>query len=136
MLAGELGGVASERRAHNRIGTSRVTNHRTSFPSVSAVRLLCALPIGLISPRQSLSVEAFLRWSDETASVVQVSFAPTCLLHDLRKPSAILHTLSGHVAPHLSRSKAIYHPHFVDGGKGLLVTGEVRSETVLEEACC
>ena len=60
--------------------------------------------------------------------MVQVSFAPTCLLHDLRKPSAILHTLSGHVAPHLSRSKAIYHPHFVDGGKGLLVTGEVRSE--------
>ena len=132
VLSGELGGVAPERRAHDRIGTSSPTRHSICIGCSTAV----SLSTGLISPRKSLSVEAFLRWSDETASVVQVSFAPTCLLHDLRKPSAILHTLSGHVAPHLSRSKAIYHPHFVDGGKGLLVTGEVRSETVLEEACC
>ena len=32
--------------------------------------------------------------------------------------------MSGHVAPNLKKTKAIYHPHFVDGGTSVLVTGQ------------
>lgn len=46
------------------------------------------------------------------------------LVHDMRRPDQVLHRLSGHVAPNLKKTKAIYHPHFVDGGSSVLVTGQ------------
>jgi hypothetical protein len=46
------------------------------------------------------------------------------LVHDIRRQDQVLHRLSGHVAPNINRTKAIYHPHFVDGGASVLVTGQ------------
>ena len=45
------------------------------------------------------------------------------LVHDVRRPDKVLHQMTGHVAPNLKKTKAIYHPHFVDGGNSVLATG-------------
>ena len=52
------------------------------------------------------------------------AFCIAVLVHDIRRPDQILHRLSGHVAPNLNKTKAIYHPHFVDKGCSVLVTGQ------------
>jgi hypothetical protein len=51
-------------------------------------------------------------------------FVVAVLVHDVRRPDQVLHRLTGHVAPNLKKTKAIYHPHFVDGGDSVLVTGQ------------
>jgi WD40 repeat protein len=79
---------------------------------------LCFFDIHLLTFNSLEADSTLANW----ASLCTVRVA--VLVHDVRKPDKALHHMSGHVAPNLKKTKAIYHPHFVDGGNSVLVTGQ------------
>ena len=54
--------------------------------------------------------------------LLSASFSDEVLLHDLRRPAAPLHRFTGHI--HAGKSKKIYHPVFIDGGRAIATSGE------------